>query len=343
MWKRVTGLFIMIMLFVTSISPVFAAENTELITVTAPSGLRTTEVRPDLMYFTVDYDRNNQSYNSCEVQFSKNANYSGAKMVKVTSQEDIYAPDLKPNSPLYVRARYMKNGKPVSSYSTAVFRTASNVPSTAITNKTTKAILAKMKKGRSFTFVFPAKYYADDAKWYVTYLQYGAPQYDYYTARIITKDGAATHVQMIYNKSKAKKAKKIRKQMNKIIKKARKKKGTKAKVICVNEQLCKRASYDWAAYRSNSSKYAYAHEPYGCLVKRKAVCDGYAKSFYAITRELKIPSALIYGGAHCWAKAKIGGKWYYVDVSQNDLGHRYTKRALSRKHIDEKSIFEVIY
>ena len=329
------------MLIVTSISSVFAAE--EPVQIGAPGGLRPTEIRADLMYFTVNYDRDNQNYNSCEVQFATNANYRGAKTVKVTSQGDIYAPNLKPNSPLYVRARYMMDDQPVSPYSTAVFRTASNVPSTSITNKTTRAIVAKMKKGRSFTFTFPAKYYKEDAKWYVTYLQYGAPQYDCYTTRIIEKDGAATHVKMTYDNAKAKKAKEVRKQMNKIIKKARKKKGTKAKVICVNQQLCKRASYDWAAYRSRSSKYAYAHEPYGCLVKRKAVCDGYAKSFYAITRELKIPSALIYGGAHCWAKAKIKGKWYYVDVSQNDLGHRYTKRALSRKNENKKSIFAVIY
>lgn len=343
MYKRIIALCVSLILL--SVMPAFAAESTneQSVQVKAPTNLIATDVRTDLMYFSFGFDRTDKNYDSCEVQYATQSNYSGAKTVILKRQDHVYAGNLKPNSPLYVRARYMKDGVAVSPYATAVFRTASNVPSTSPSNTVTKAITARMKKGKSFTYAFPAKYDPYDAEWYITYIQYGLPQYDYYNVQIIEKDELATHVKMTYNKSKATKAKKVRTQMNKIIKKAKKKKGTKAKVTYINQQLCKRASYDYTAARSSNSKYAYAHEPYGCLVKRKAVCDGYAKSFYAITRALKIPSALVFGDAHAWNKVKISGKWYYVDSSQNDLGHRYTKNVWKSTHIMEKSIFKILY
>lgn len=125
---------------------------------------------------------------------------------------------------------------------------------------------------------------------------------------------------MVYNKGKAKKAAKVKTKINSIVKKAKKIKGTKAKVKYVNKKMCQMCTYDWAAYRynGNSSKYDDAYEAYGCLVKGKAVCSGYAEAFSAIMTELNIPVKYVSTSDHTWNKVKVGKKWLHVDITCND-------------------------
>ena len=91
-------------------------------------------------------------------------------------------------------------------------------------------------------------------------------------------------------------------------------------------------SYDWSAYYSDDwEKYADAYSAYGCLVKGKAVCEGYSLAFNAIMLELGIPTKRMSGGGHAWNMVKIGNRWYHVDVTWNDTSdsNRY---LLTRTH-----------
>ncbi|MBP1572449.1 MAG: hypothetical protein J6A55_01440 [Oscillospiraceae bacterium] len=74
-----------------------------------------------------------------------------------------------------------------------------------------------------------------------------------------------------------------------------------------------------------------AHSAYGCLVDKKAVCEGYAKAFLLLCSEAGIESMLVTGEAkgangiepHMWNLTKIDGVWTHVDVTWGDSGKDY--------------------
>lgn len=79
-----------------------------------------------------------------------------------------------------------------------------------------------------------------------------------------------------------------------------------------------------------------AHNAYGALVEHTAVCEGYAEAFQLLLYRVGIPAFTAIGSSdnpstgmsegHEWSYAKIGGKWYHVDVTwddQGDIFHRY--------------------
>ena len=67
---------------------------------------------------------------------------------------------------------------------------------------------------------------------------------------------------------------------------------------------------------------------YGILVKKKAVCEGYANTFKYLMDELNIPCVIVYGNAtnssgetesHAWNYVQLeNGKWYAIDVTWDD-------------------------
>ncbi|MGN1326516.1 MAG: transglutaminase domain-containing protein [Clostridia bacterium] len=66
---------------------------------------------------------------------------------------------------------------------------------------------------------------------------------------------------------------------------------------------------------------------YGALVKKTAVCEGYAEAFKYILDALKIPCIIVSGEAmnsqgetenHAWNYVKLNDKWYAVDVTWDD-------------------------
>lgn len=66
------------------------------------------------------------------------------------------------------------------------------------------------------------------------------------------------------------------------------------------------------------------HTAYSALVKKKAVCDGYAAAYEYIMRDLLgIPCLVVINSSrsHVWNMVKIDGKYYHVDVtwSRNEL------------------------
>lgn len=62
---------------------------------------------------------------------------------------------------------------------------------------------------------------------------------------------------------------------------------------------------------------------YGCLVEGKARCEGYAKAFCHLARELDMECVVVTGKTtdgedHAWNQIKIDGEWYNCDVTWDD-------------------------
>lgn len=62
----------------------------------------------------------------------------------------------------------------------------------------------------------------------------------------------------------------------------------------------------------------YADTIYGTLVRKKALCEGYAKAFSYLCNLVGIENVIVTGEtyvAHMWNMVKLGGNWYHVDVT----------------------------
>ena len=68
----------------------------------------------------------------------------------------------------------------------------------------------------------------------------------------------------------------------------------------------------------SDSEDIYANTIYGTLVRGKALCEGYAKSFSYLCNKAGIENIIVTGEtdtAHMWNMVKIDGNWYHVDVT----------------------------
>ena len=68
----------------------------------------------------------------------------------------------------------------------------------------------------------------------------------------------------------------------------------------------------------SDSEDVYANTIYGALVRGKALCEGYAKSFSYLCNKAGIENIIVTGEtdtAHMWNMVKIDGNWYHVDVT----------------------------
>ena len=86
---------------------------------------------------------------------------------------------------------------------------------------------------------------------------------------------------------------------------------------------------DNCEYQSGASM---CHTAYGSLMNGLAVCDGYSKAFQLLCNRLGVECVGINGRCpefneengessdtgHMWNGVKIGGDWYYIDVTWND-------------------------
>ena len=110
--------------------------------------------------------------------------------------------------------------------------------------------------------------------------------------------------------------------LRKMIKKGMKKRD---KVRAVHNWMISHINYDYNSYlRGKVPKSAHTSE--GALLKKSAVCDGYASAFSKFMDKLKIPNQIVYGYAtgngrresHAWNRVKLKGKWKYIDVTYDD-------------------------
>lgn len=68
----------------------------------------------------------------------------------------------------------------------------------------------------------------------------------------------------------------------------------------------------------SDSEDIYANTIYGALVRGKALCEGYAKSFSYLCNKAGIENIIVTGStdtAHMWNMVKIDGNWYHIDVT----------------------------
>jgi len=130
-----------------------------------------------------------------------------------------------------------------------------------------------------------------------------------------------------YKKSNGKTAKyivtrkerdKMRKQLNQVVDtvvaNAAKLEGEFEKEKYFNDYICANTEY--------GSDEKFINTSYGCLVNKKALCEGYSRSFKLLCNKAEIECDLIVGSAdgdgHMWNSVNIDGKHSYVDVTWND-------------------------
>lgn len=137
-----------------------------------------------------------------------------------------------------------------------------------------------------------------------------------YTGR---KSGAYCYYTFTYNISyltSISERKKLDSKVKSVIKgfKFTKKTSTYAKIKKVYDYICKNTTY--ASSNSNPKVYS----AYSALIKKKAVCQGYATLLYKMLRTMGISTRVIAGdssfsNSHGWNIVKLGSLYYNVDAT----------------------------
>ncbi|MBQ9383711.1 MAG: hypothetical protein IJT87_05695 [Ruminiclostridium sp.] len=84
------------------------------------------------------------------------------------------------------------------------------------------------------------------------------------------------------------------------------------KALYVHDYLILNSHYD-TTYKG--------YDAYDCLVSHSAVCQGYSLAYkYILTEYLGIDCTVVYSKSqnHAWNYVKLDGKWYHVDVTNDD-------------------------
>lgn len=94
------------------------------------------------------------------------------------------------------------------------------------------------------------------------------------------------------------------------------------KMLIVHDAIAEGCVYDHEGADRNEN--GLFHSAYGALVDGKAVCSGYAEAFGYIMGLLDIESGICSGytegnGYHAWNYVKLDGKYYWVDVTWDDI------------------------
>lgn len=93
------------------------------------------------------------------------------------------------------------------------------------------------------------------------------------------------------------------------------------KILKIHDTLINSLEYDSNLVETHS------HNIYGALVRKKVVCEGYAKAFKYILDALEIDNILVSGNAtnssgktesHMWNYVKLSNNWYAIDVTWDD-------------------------
>lgn len=102
------------------------------------------------------------------------------------------------------------------------------------------------------------------------------------------------------------------------------------KSVAIYDYIAKNSAYNTEAcdIMLNSSKgecykvYPNSWNTYGILCEQKGVCQSYAYAFNAIAHEAGLDSVMVVGAlqgiGHAWNAVKIDGKWYMLDVTNNE-------------------------
>ena len=169
------------------------------------------------------------------------------------------------------------------------------------------------------------------------------------------RSGAVTYffeLEYTYNKSTYNKmVEAYEKKINNILSKLTDDMSTYKKLRIIHDEIIKTAVYDLES-PTNATVY-------GALVKKKAKCDGYAKTFSYVCAKAGIRTVTVVGEAsrdntelHMWNKVYYNKKWYNVDVTwddpvnntKNNLSHNYfmiSDKVIGKSHTEDNLSFEV--
>lgn len=93
------------------------------------------------------------------------------------------------------------------------------------------------------------------------------------------------------------------------------------KAKAIHDYIVLNTSYDYDNYLLNKIPFD-SYSVYGVLVKRRAVCEGYAKTYNMLLREVGIESYYVSGKGngkpHAWNYVVINGTGYHVDTTWDD-------------------------
>lgn len=97
----------------------------------------------------------------------------------------------------------------------------------------------------------------------------------------------------------------------------------------------------------SSTEDEYADSVYGALVKKKALCEGYAKAFSYLCNMVGIENVIVTGITnvdHMWNMVKVNDKWYHVDIGWDKpapaLAELYPDMILYQYFLAEDSVME---
>lgn len=287
-------------------------------------------------------------YDIVQIYYSRDPVFKNAK-VKSFRYKEVYRcggatstgcmlTGLKYNTQYYIKVRLEKTvGNDIfySNFAIARPHTAKSVPKFSINNKHVKSIICKMKKNKSFTYVFKSHYNKTALMNLYSDIKLAYPQYACRYNSIISssEDGNSyCKLKCTIKKNKIKKGKQLERKINAIARKANRKGSRRNKVKYIDDYLCNTCRYDYDLYYHHRTNYNHpSYSLYGCLIKHKAVCQGYAEAFKAIATKCRIPNKLVYSTSHVWNKVKIGSRWYHVDSTWNDCSGN-KKYLLKKRH-----------
>lgn len=169
----------------------------------------------------------------------------------------------------------------------------------------------------------------------------------------VTRKSASFTIKYIYTKeSYQKMTAAFEKQVDKILAKLTDDMSKYKKIRVIHDEIINRAVYDLDSSSNDNI--------YGTLVKKKAKCDGYAKTFSYICSKAGIRTTTVIGftdrdkngDMHMWNKVYYNKKWYNVDLTWDDpvsnmadnTKHDYfmiSDNEIGRTHIEDNLSFEV--
>lgn len=86
------------------------------------------------------------------------------------------------------------------------------------------------------------------------------------------------------------------------------------KIYAAHEYLRSRSSY-------NDNGSYMVQTAYGALVNKEAVCEGYAKAYKILLNAMGIECDVVINAEHAWNVVQLEGKWYLVDVTNDDTNN----------------------
>lgn len=92
------------------------------------------------------------------------------------------------------------------------------------------------------------------------------------------------------------------------------------KALAIHDYIILNCEYDEENFDADTVP-GESHSAYGALVKKIAVCDGYAKAYqYIMSEKLGIDCQVVTSDAmgHAWSLIKIDGSWYHADLTWDD-------------------------